>query len=464
MHMGYVTDMAKPKVIIVGAGPGGLLAAHKLAGVADLTLIEQGKDISKRTCQVMKGNGCIFCNVCQVTAGVGGAGGMSDGKLNLSPMIGGDWAEFVGHRRADELIEEVDHYFIKHGAPPEDPHVPAAALATRAAASGIEFIPIRQKHIGSDMLPQVIGSMKKEMEKQGVRFLLNTRVTDLQVKDGKVTGVIAGGKKLNADYVVLMPGRSGSTWLGEQMKKFGVPIKYMPIDVGVRVEVPSLVYDEAVMTNWDPKFRMYTPTYDDLVRTFCTCPYGFVVQDTYESGVGANGHSQRNCRSKNTNFSFLTKIALTEPLENTNEYGATIAQQARTIGGGKPILQRLGDLKRGRRSTWSRLKRSYVEPTLKSVTPGDISMALPHRVVTNIIEGLEMLDRVVPGVASDSTLLYAPEIKFAAVRPDTHDHFETVNVQNLFVGGDGAGFTRGIVPAAATGIEAADGIIKKIRR
>ncbi|HMK45147.1 MAG TPA: NAD(P)/FAD-dependent oxidoreductase [Methanocella sp.] len=456
--------MAKPKVIIVGAGPGGLLAAHKLAGFARVTVIERGHDISQRACQVMKGRDCIYCNVCSVTAGVGGAGGMSDGKLNLSSQVGGDWAEFVGPHRADELIDEVDRYFIEHGAPPEDPHVSPSGLATRAAASGIEFIPIRQKHIGSDMLPRVIGSMKNGMEERGVKFKLNTLVSDIAVEKGKVTGVVVNDEKISADYVVMAPGRSASTWLGDVMKKFEVPIKYMPIDVGVRVEVPSMVYEEAVKTNWDPKFRMYTPTYDDLVRTFCTCPYGFVVQDTYESGVGANGHSQRNCRSKNTNFSFLTKINLTEPVENTNEYGATIAHQAKTIGGGRPILQRLGDLKRGRRSTWSRLQRSYVEPTLKAVTPGDISMALPHRVVTDLVEGLDMLDRVVPGVASDTTLLYAPEIKFAALRPQTMDHFEVVSIDNLFVAGDGAGLTRGIVPAAATGIEAAEGVLARIKK
>ncbi len=356
----------------------------------------------------------------------------------------------------------VDDYFVAHGAPGEFPHVPSDDLQQCAAANGIEFIPIKQKHIGSDMLPRVIGSMKADLEKRGVKFLLNTTVEHITGRNETANGVIAGGKKFPADFVLLAPGRSGSTWLGAQMKEFGVPIKYMPIDVGVRVEVPAVVYEEAVKTNWDPKFRMYTSTYDDLVRTFCTCPYGFVVQDTYESGVGANGHSQRNCRSNNTNFAFLTKIGLTEPLENTNEYGSTIAEQAMTIGGGRPLLQRLGDLKKGRRSTWERLKRSYVEPTLRFVTPADISMALPHRVVTDLLEGLDMLDRVVPGVASDSTLLYAPEIKFAAVRPETREHFETAVVNNLYVAGDGAGVTRGIVPAAAMGIACAEGIIEKI--
>jgi uncharacterized FAD-dependent dehydrogenase len=447
----------------VGAGPGGLMAARQLAEYADVTIIEKGKDIGRRTCQVMKGKDCIDCNVCSVTAGVGGASGMSDGKLNLSPLIGGDLVDFIGMKRTQELFDMVDTYFVEHGAPDEIPHVPYLKLQQCAAANGIEFIPIKQKHIGSDMLPKVIGSMKADLEKRGVKFLLNTTVDSVTARrDNKANGVIADGKQYLADYVLLAPGRSGSTWLGEQMKKFGVPIKYMPIDVGVRVEVPAVVYEEAVQTNWDPKFLMYTPMYDDRVRTFGTCPYGFVVQDTYESGVGAIGHSQRNCRSDNTNFAFLTKIALTEPLENTNEYGSTIAEQAKTIGGGKPLLQRLGDLKKGRRSTWDRLKRSYVEPTLKAVTPGDISMALPHRVVTDIIEGLDMLDRVVPGVASDTTLLYAPEIKFAAIRPETREHFETVGIDNLYVCGDGAGVTRGIVPAAAMGIACAEGIIEKI--
>jgi len=177
-------------------------------------------------------------------------------------------------RRTQELFDMVDDYFVEHGAPGEAPPVPSTSLQQRAAANGIEFIPIRQKHIGSDMLPRVIGSMKADLEKRGVKFALNTTVESVTARNKKATGVIAGGKQLMADFVLLAPGRSGSTWLGEQMKKYGVPIKYMPIDVGVRVEVPAVVYEEAVKTNWDPKFLMYTPTYDDRVRTFGTCHMG----------------------------------------------------------------------------------------------------------------------------------------------------------------------------------------------
>jgi hypothetical protein len=229
----------------------------------------------------------------------------------------------------------------------------------------------------------------------------------------------------------------------------------------VRVEVPAVVYEDLVEINWDPKFRMHTPSYDDMVRTFCTCPYGFVIKDTYSDVVGVNGHSMMEERSENTNFAFLVRINLTEPVENTTAYGLSIAHLANTIGGGKPLLQRLGDLRRGRRSTWSRINRSYVKPTLRDVTPGDISMALPHRIVTDILEGLEMLDRVVEGVASDSTLIYAPEIKFSAMRVKVGENFET-DVKGLYTIGDGAGMSRSLVTAGCTGILAAEGIKKHL--
>jgi uncharacterized FAD-dependent dehydrogenase len=213
---------------------------------------------------------------------------------------------------------------------------------------------------------------------------------------------------------------------------------------------------------WDPKFHLYTPSYDDFVRTFCVCPAGFVFRETYGKELfGANGHSMRDTKSKNTNFALLTRVRLTKPLENTTKYGTRIAQLANTLGGYKPILQRLGDLRKYQRSTWERINRSYVSPTLQDVTPGDLTMAYPKRIMTDLMEGLEMLDNVMPGINSDSTLLYGPEIKFYAMRITTDKQLRT-KIPNLYVAGDGAGVSRGIVGAAATGLVAAEGISQQL--
>jgi len=255
---------------------------------------------------------------------------------------------------------------------------------------------------------------------------------------------------------VLAPGRGGAHWLRDLCKKLAIPSHHQPIDIGVRVEVPAEIMGEVTGINYDPKFHVRTKTFDDSVRTFCTNPGGYVISETYEEGkfVCANGHALRGKNSRNTNFALLVRVALTEPLENTSEYGEVIARMATTIGGGKLILQRLGDLKKGRRSTWERIRKSYVEPTFKHVTPGDVSMSLPGRMVMDILEALEALNRVIPGIGEDSTLLYSPEIKFHALRVETSLKMETAK-RNLFAVGDGAGVSRGIVAAAATGIIAA---------
>jgi hypothetical protein len=244
--------------------------------------------------------------------------------------------------------------------------------------------------------------------------------------------------------------------------QLGVPTNYQPIDVGFRVEVPAEIMKQVTDSFWDPKFYIQTSQYDDFVRTFCTCPNGFVISESYDSFICTNGHSMVSMKSDNTNFALLVRVALTHPVENTTEYGESIARTASTIGGGRPILQRLGDLRAGRRSTWERIKRSYVKPTFTYVTPGDISMVLPGRIMTDLREGLDMLNKVIPGVAEDSTLLYAPEIKFHALRVNVSRNMET-NIKNLFAIGDGAGVSRGIVGAALTGVVAAREIGRRCR-
>ena len=452
-------------VVIIGAGPAGLFAAYELSEKSNLSVlvIDEGGDVKQRVCPMFELGYCIECKPCHIMSGVGGAGGLSDGTINLRPDIGGDLSELTGDENyAWQLVWEVDQIFLRHRAPrnlfrgnPEQ----VRYWEQRAAQAGVKFIPIIQRHIGSDRTPEVIDDIKKHLESKGVKFLLWTKA--LEFGQGWVK--VRRGKdvfEIKARYIIVAPGRGGADWFHEVAQKIGLKARHGPIDVGVRVEVPAIVMEPITSINHDPKFHIYTDTYDDFVRTFCTNPNGFVVEERYDGYVGVNGHSMHEKKSNNTNFAFLSRIELTEPVEDTTAYGKSIAQLATTIGGGKPLIQRLGDLRRGRRSTWTRIRRSDVEPTLKNVTPGDIAMALPHRVVTNIIEGLEKLDRVLPGVASDHTLLYAPEIKYYAMKVEVDENLET-SIEGIFAAGDGAGLSRDIVNAAATGLLAARGILKK---
>jgi hypothetical protein len=286
--------------------------------------------------------------------------------------------------------------------------------------------------------------------------MLSTHVKDVQ--KGKI--ILDDGSQKTARYILLAPGRVGAEWAAEVAKRLSIPTRHEPIDIGVRVEVPAFVMAPIIEVSRDPKFHIYTDTYDDFVRTFCVNHEGFVVKEVYDGIVGVNGHSMIGQPSENSNFAFLVRVALTEPIEDTTAYGRSVVQQATILGGGEPIIQRLGDMRMGRRSTWGRIAHSHVIPTLRSATPGDISMAMPHRIVADILEGLEKLDEIIPGVASSSTLVYAPEIKFSANKFQVNKDLETP-VENLFVAGDGVGLSRGIVVAAANGVLAGRGIIKK---
>jgi hypothetical protein len=454
-------------VIVVGAGPAGLCAAWELSNNGcKVLVVDMGKDVIERKCKMSEipEGMCYHCSPCDVMCGVGGAGTFSDGTLNLRPDIGGNLSDFVPNSEAWKLVEEVDRIFVMCGAPPkiEPSEEEVEVIERRAASVGAKFLPTPQRHIGSDNAPEVILNLKKRLEEKGVEFLLETEVKDILVEDGVCKGVVlADGRKLCAKYVILAPGRIGVSWVEELVERHNIKAHHGPIDVGIRVEVPAIVMDPITKINRDPKFHIRTKKYDDFVRTFCTNERGFVVKEEYEGFVATNGHSYKEKKSENTNFAFLVRIELTEPLENTTKYGKSIAKLATTIGGGKPVLQRMGDLRKGRRSTWKRLEMNSVSPTLKDVTPGDISMALPHRIVMDIIEGLEKLNEIMPGVASDSVLLYAPEIKFYARVFEVDSNMET-NIKNLFAAGDGAGLSRDIVNASATGILAARGILRRL--
>ncbi|MBN2015008.1 MAG: NAD(P)/FAD-dependent oxidoreductase [Candidatus Altiarchaeota archaeon] len=439
-------------VVIVGAGPAGMFAANELIGKGlSVLIVDKGRDVDNRNGDIM--------------SGVGGAGTFSDGTLNLRPDIGGDLFELTKNPDlAWKLVDEVDRIFLKFGGPKKLYGVDMKKimeLKRKAATADIRFIEIPQRHIGSDNTPALIRKFKDHLEKNGIEFLLEVKVEDFIIEDGVCKGVkLKDGREIKAKYTITAPGRVGAYWMNEISEKHNITAKFGPIDVGVRVEVSSIIMDKVIEINRDPKFHIQTKRYDDFVRTFCTNYRGFVVEEKYDDIVGVNGHALRGKNSENTNFAFLVRINLTEPVENTIKYGKSIAKLATTIGGKKPILQRLGDLRRGRRSHLKSILQNPIHPTLKDYTPGDISMALPHRVMMDIIEGLEKLNEVIPGVASDSTLLYAPEIKFYATQIQVNENMES-NVKNLFAAGDGAGLSRGIIPAAATGILAARGLMRK---
>ena len=429
-------------VIIVGAGPAGLFASYELSkDDLDVLVIDKGKDVDDRSED-------------DIMSGIGGAGTYSDGTVNLRPDIGGNLADYTSDEEAWQLVEYIQDVLSKHGMPEpkRENKEQEEELKRRAASVGAKFFPIIQSHIGSDKAPAVIKSMKKELVERGVEFLVQTEIKDLLLEDDRCVGVITkDGEKIKAKKTILAPGRVGIDWVQRLTDEYKLDADFAPIDIGVRVEVPSIIMDPVIEVNRDPKFHLYTKSYDDFVRTFCTNHRGFVVKENYDGFIGVNGHSRKDRESENTNFAFLVRTKLTEPLEDTTKYGRSIAQLATTLGGGRPIVQRLGDLRDGRRSTESRLNRNPLHGTLKDVTPGDISMAMPERMMMDIIEGLERLDKIIPGVNSSNTLLYAPEIKFYAKRLKVNKNLETT-IENLHAAGDGAGLSHDIVNAAATGI------------
>ncbi|MBC7221991.1 NAD(P)/FAD-dependent oxidoreductase [Candidatus Bipolaricaulota bacterium] len=436
-------------VAIVGAGPAGLFAARELAPSGlKVVVLEKGQAPRERK---------------SITCGVGGAGAFSDGKLNLTSRIGGEpEALGLGPAEAEALIQYVDETFTQYGAPPEysgEDEEALARLKKVAAEAGVEFIAGRQRHIGTGKIREVIDNLYQDLLGQGIAFRLETLVKSIR-REGDGYLLDLGAEVLRARCVIAAPGRAGAYWLREVTRALGIGPNFGPLDVGVRVEFPAEIYAPIERIMYDAKFRVRTPTYDDMVRTFCTNPRGFVVAEDHGEFVLVNGHAENDKKTQNTNFALLVRIELTDPVEDTTEYGRAIAKLATTIGGGKPILQRLKDLRQGRRSTLERIRRVPIEPTLKEFTPGDISMALPHRVVVDLVEALSMLDRVMPGVDSGSTLLYAPEIKFYDTRYRIGPGMET-ELPGFYVAGDASGHSRGIVFAAVTGILAARHILSR---
>ncbi len=451
-------------VVIVGGGPAGLFAAHYLSEHSGLRvlLIEKGPEAGRRKCPITATNACKHCAPCNILCGVGGAGLFSDGKLNYIHKLGKtDLTQFLSVADARILIDETEAIFNHYGmdAPVYPTNMERAREIRKIAKRfGVDLLLIRQKHLGSDNLPGHIARMAEAIAARGVVFRTGEEVLDVQVEDGAVTGVVTDKETHACRNVILAPGRVGADWVARLAERNGIGLSHRGIEVGVRVEMHNEIMKDLCDVIYDPTFFIQTQKYDDSTRTFCTNQGGFVSVENYRRFVCVNGHAYLDRKSDNTNFAFLSKVVLTEPVTDNQAYGEAIGNLASLIGGGRPILQRFGDLKRGRRSTWNRVRKGYIEPTLKDVICGDIAMALPERILRNLIEGLEKLNCVVPGVSNDETLLYAPEIKFFATQVETDRDLQT-RVRGLYVAGDGPGVAGNIVSASATGLIPAKAIV-----
>ena len=459
-------------VLIVGAGPAGLFTAYELITKNQnlkICLIDQGRRAKNRVCPMKKTGKCINCQPCQILSGFGGAGTFSDGKLNFIPKLGkSDLFKYMPESEAYKLIDDTEEIFNKFGMDAEvypKSSQKSEEIKKDVTVKGARLLLIKQKHLGSDTLPTHIEKFTQYLENHGVEIIECGDVIDIE-QDSQNINFITYKKDnqkniVQSKYVVVAPGRTGAGWVQTLLDKHKIPYTSQSIEIGVRVEVRKEILQSITDIIYDPTIFIKTKTYGDEIRTFCTNPGGYVTKENYYGYICVNGHALKHTKSNNSNFAFISKVTLTQPVTNTRQYGESIARIANVLGDNKPIVQTLKDLRNGRRSEWHRINKGFIEPTLKDCVAGDLALVLPYRIITNILEGLEELDKIIPGVNNDETLLYGPEIKFFSNEIETDNNFKVKN-KNLYFIGDGAGKAGNIVVAAATGLVAARDIISKI--
>ena len=456
-------------VIIIGAGPSGIFCAYELSQKkADLKIlmIEKGRRIEDRSCPKRKTKVCVGCKPCSITTGFAGAGAFSDGKLSLSPDVGGNLPQILGYEETEQLLKESDQIYLKFGADTKvyglNEEKEIARIRKKAIKANLKLIECPIRHLGTEEGYKIDQRLQEHLLGVGVRMEFNTMVDNILTAKGRVRGVVTDkGETFYAEEVVAAVGREGSEWLSNLCREHEIATEVGTVDVGVRVEVRDEIMEELNKSLYEAKLVYYTPTFDDKVRVFCTNPSGEVATEYYEDGLAVvNGHAYKaeKYKTKNTNFAILVSKNFTKPFKEPIQYGKHIAQLSNMLCDGKILVQRFGDFVRGRRTTEERLLRNNITPTLRDAVPGDLSLVFPYRIMKAIEEMIYALDQVTPGMASDETLLYGVEVKFYSNKVVTDQAFET-NIKGLRAIGDGASVTRGLQQASANGLSAARSIL-----
>ncbi len=455
----------KYDVIIVGAGPAGIFSAIELTQKNNLNvlILDRGPEINQRKCPSSRGFECRHCEPCSILSGWGGAGAYSDGKLTLSTEVGGWLNQYVSHQELEKLVGYVDSIYLKYGASERVYGGDAEKvdeIERKASLAGLKLIRQEVRHMGTDKSAETMQRMRDDLEGKVV-FQPKTEVKGLITESNVIEGVeTVAGEKIRAKYVIIAPGRGGAEWLQTEAHIRGLKTVNNPVDIGVRVELLASVMEELTKALYEPKLVYYSRLFDDMVRTFCVSPYGEVTTESYDGVLTVNGGSYAERKTDNTNFAILVSTSFTEPFKEPIAYGKYLARLANILSGGV-LVQRFGDLMQGHRSTLERMKRSIVQPSLKAAVPGDLSFALPYRHLKGIVEMLQAMDKLAPGVASRHTLLYGVEVKFYSSQLKLSPCLET-EISNMFACGDGAGISRGLVQASASGIVAAREILKRL--
>ncbi len=456
----------KYDVVIIGAGPGGIYAAYELVQKKPglkIAIFEEGNELSKRHCPIdgEKIKSCIHCKSCAIMNGFGGAGAYSDGKYNITNDFGGTLYEYIGRKKAIELMEYVDAINMKHGG--EGTHMFSTAgsdFKRLCMQNGLTLLNASVRHLGTDVNYIVLEKLYAELSKS-VDFFFNTPIENIE-KTGSGYRVNHKNGSTESDYVIVSVGRSGSKWMEQVCCDMGIPTKSNRVDIGVRVELPAEIFSHITDALYEGKIVYRTKKFEDRVRTFCMNPHGIVVNENTNGIVTVNGHSfeDENKKTKNTNFALLVGKHFSEPFKDSNGYGESIARLSNMLGGGV-IIQRFGDLERGRRSTQKRIDEGTVRPTLNA-TPGDLSLVLPKRILDGIIEMIHALDKIAPGTANDDILLYGVEVKFYNMEVELDENLENKKYKDLFIIGDGSGVTHSLSHASASGVYVADEILNRI--